>query len=54
MMEKKMFLLGQLVGFTRQLDVKMTSDQQISYFTKQFEELAKIEEPLNELGRQTP
>lgn len=53
MMQKKMFLLGQLVGFTRQLDVRMTSDQQIHHFIKQFEQLAKINEPFESLGRET-
>ncbi len=37
----KMLLLGQLVGFTRQLDVKMTSDTQVGNFTKEFERLSK-------------
>ena len=54
MMEEKMFLLGQLVGFTRQLDVKMINDQQIDHFIKQFAQLAKLEEPANALGRQIP
>lgn len=54
MMKKKMFLLGQLVGFTRQLDVKMTSDQQIEFFAEKFEQLANPYEPLNELGREIP
>lgn len=54
MMKRKMFLLGQLVGFTRQLDVRMTSDQQIGNFIKQFEQLAEIDEPLNAFGRETP
>ena len=39
MMKKKMFLLGQLVGFTRQLDVKMTSDEQIDRFAKEFDRM---------------
>jgi pyruvate,water dikinase len=51
-MENKMYLLGQLVGFTRQLDVKMTSDQQIHHFVEQFALLAIKEEPMKELERQ--
>ena len=39
MMKKKMFLLGQLVGFTRQLDVRMTNDDQIGRFADEFTEL---------------
>jgi pyruvate, water dikinase len=42
-MQRKMYLLGQLVGFTRQLDVQMTSDQQIVNFSKQFSDLTKME-----------
>lgn len=41
-MRSKMALLGQLVGFTRQLDVKMTSDQQIDQFAKEFEQMLKL------------
>lgn len=40
-MQRKMTLLGQMVGFTRQLDMQMNSDQQIVKFTKEFETLAK-------------
>ena len=40
-MQKKMVLLGQLVGFTRQLDVKMTSDEQITRYTEEFDQLVK-------------
>jgi pyruvate, water dikinase len=43
MMQKKMVLLGQLVGFTRQLDVMMTSDQQIGRFAQEFDRLVKME-----------
>lgn len=53
-MKKKMYLLGQLVGFTRQLDVKMTSDQQVVESAKEFERLVKTNQPMHELGRQTP
>lgn len=53
MMKRKMFLLGQLVGFTRQLDVRMTSDPQIHHFAEQFEQLVKINEPFESLGRET-
>ena len=42
-MRKKMTLLGQMVGFTRQLDMKMNSDHQIIKFTKEFEALAKTD-----------
>ncbi len=47
LMQSKMRLLGGLVGFTRQLDVKMTSDSQIINFSKEFEQLFKMEEPMN-------
>jgi len=53
-MKRKMYLLGQLVGFTRQLDVKMTSDQQVGKFAGEFERLAETNEHLIELGRETP
>jgi pyruvate,water dikinase len=48
LMQHKMHLLGQLVGFTRQLDVMMTSDQQIANFSNEFEQLTKTQEPTNE------
>ncbi len=38
--EKKISLLGLLVGFTRQLDVLLTSDQQVYHFIERFAELA--------------
>ena len=47
LMQSKMYLLGQLVGFTRQLDVRMTSDTQIANFSKEFERLLEIKEPMN-------
>ena len=47
LMQSKMHLLGRLVGFTRQLDVKMTSDTQIANFSKEFELLLEMEEPMN-------
>ncbi len=47
LMQSKMHLLGRLVGFTRQLDVKMTSDKQIVNFSKEFERLIEMEEPMN-------
>jgi pyruvate,water dikinase len=53
LMERKMHLLGQLVGFTRQLDVKMNSDQQIVKSIREFEGLARMNESLNESGRET-
>jgi pyruvate,water dikinase len=43
LMKRKMVLIGQLVGFTRQLDVMMTSDQQIGRFAEQFDRLVKME-----------
>lgn len=46
-MERKMYLLGQLVGFTRQLDVKMTSDTQIVNFSNEFEALTNLEKSTN-------
>jgi pyruvate,water dikinase len=42
-MQKKMTLLGQMVGFTRQLDMRMNSDQQIIKFIKEFETLTKTD-----------
>jgi pyruvate, water dikinase len=53
-MRRKMVLLGQLVGFTRQLDVKMTSDAQVGNFITEFEKLIKMDQPINGLGRETP
>ncbi len=50
-MEQKMYLLGQLVGFTRQLDVRMNSDQQIEKSAGEFERLINMGEAKNELGR---
>ena len=46
-MRRKMVLLGQLVGFTRQLDVKMTSDAQVGAFVSEFEQLLKMDQPIN-------
>ena len=42
LMEWKMHLLGQLVAFTRQLDVQMNSDRQIGRFVGEFEQLVKM------------
>jgi len=53
-MERKMYLLGQLVGFTRQLDVQMSSDLKIGEFTEQFERLINVEAVEYRLGRETP
>jgi pyruvate,water dikinase len=52
-MERKMALLGQLVGFTRQLDVQMNSDKQIIKFIKEFEGLASADNNIKGLGRET-
>lgn len=38
-MRKKMHLLGLLVGFTRQLDIKMTTDQEIKRSIENFNQL---------------
>jgi pyruvate, water dikinase len=54
LMERKMFLIGQLVGFTRQLDVRMTSDRQVDEFAREFEQLIKADEHMHRLGRETP
>jgi pyruvate,water dikinase len=43
-MMHKMHLLGNLVGFTRQLDVRMTSDEQVDNFSQEFERLIHTEE----------
>ncbi len=40
-MEKKIHIIGQLVAFTRQLDVKMDSDLQIDRFLEEFDQLTK-------------
>ncbi len=53
-MEAKMVLLGRLVGFTRQLDVKMSSDQKVDEFTEQFAQLLTKEAVIHRLGRETP
>lgn len=53
-MQRKMYLLGQLVGFTRQLDVRMTSDQQIGRFAREFDQLVTTDEHTNQSGRETP
>ena len=53
-MERKMHLLGQLVGFTRQLDVKMTSDRQIDEFAREFEHLQKTDDYTKVLRREAP
>ena len=44
LMQQKMHLLGKLVGFTRQLDVRMTSDAHIVNFSNEFEQLIHTEE----------
>ncbi len=41
LMQRKMYLLGQLVGFSRQLDVKMTDDSQIGAFVSEFDRLVQ-------------
>jgi pyruvate,water dikinase len=43
LMEQKMALLGQLVGFTRQLDVQMSGDMEIVRYKKEFEELSRVD-----------
>jgi len=53
LMERKMLLLGQLVAFTRQLDVQMSSDQQILKFLSKFEQLTRENETITVLGRET-
>ena len=50
-MRWKMHLLGQLVAFTRQLDVQMNSDQKIGKFVGEFERLVKSGEGMNRGGR---
>ena len=40
-MEQKVCVIGQLVAFTRQLDVKMVNDQQVKYFVEEFEKLVR-------------
>ncbi|VTR70028.1 Pyruvate phosphate dikinase PEP/pyruvate-binding protein [Desulfosarcina cetonica] len=45
-MAKKMVLLGRLVGFTRQLDVKMTSDAQVGAFAREFKKQLKMDQPI--------
>jgi len=52
LMERKMALLGQLVGFTRQLDVQMNSDRQIVKFIREFEGLARADNNTKGLGRE--
>lgn len=52
-MQRKMTLLGQVVGFTRQLDMQMNSDQQIVKFMKEFETLAGTDNYPKGLGRDT-
>lgn len=50
-MKKKVYILGQLVGFTRQLDVMMTNDDQIGKFAEEFSGLIATDELMNGLGR---
>ncbi len=38
-LKEKLYLIGKMVSFTRQLDVKMVDDDQIDLFIKKFEEL---------------
>ena len=38
-LNKKLYLIGELVSFTRQLDVKMVDDDHIDLFMKEFEKL---------------
>ncbi len=49
-LKEKLYLIGKMVSFTRQLDVKMVDDDQIDLFIKKFEELEKLEE-LEELKK---
>ena len=51
-MQQKMTLLGQVVGFTRQLDMQMHSDQQIEKFTKEFEAMTKTDNHPTGFGRE--
>jgi len=44
LMLRKMRILGNLVGFTRQLDVRMTSDAQVDKFSREFERMINTEE----------
>ena len=49
-MKAKIYVVGQLVAFTRQLDIQMNSDPQIEHFVEKFERLAKLNGTLNRLG----
>ncbi len=48
-MQKKVHTIGQLVAFTRQLDVQMNSDQQIERFVIEFDRLTQQSNIVNEL-----
>jgi pyruvate,water dikinase len=52
-MKKKMTLIGQMVAFTRQLDMQMNSDQKIAKFIKEFETLVSTDNYPKELRRET-
>lgn len=42
-MEQKVNLIGQLVAFTRQLDVQMNNDNQVMRFVREFDHLTKMD-----------
>lgn len=48
-MEKKVHIIGQLVAFTRQLDVQMDSDDHIDRFVEEFDRLTRENGHANEL-----
>jgi len=48
-MKKKVHIIGQLVAFTRQLDVQMDSDHQIDRFVEEFDRLTQENGHTNEL-----
>jgi len=48
-MKKKIHIIGQLVAFTRQLDVQMDNDQQIGRFVEEFDRLTQTNGSANQL-----
>lgn len=48
-MKRKVHIIGQLVAFTRQLDVQMDSDQHIERFVQEFDRLTKKNGSANEV-----
>jgi hypothetical protein len=47
MMRDRMAMLGRLIGYARQLDVRMKSDENVDGFTREFLSPAGVTDPIS-------